>query len=213
MTKYCPSCGAKLKDWFAFCDKCGIQIGDTPTEYEPNYEPLEEPVYEEYAPPSDVIESNHNVPDSKLTRPENTFLTMLQTIEGEFDPRVIRDKDDFKNQLILFLNAKFTNEIQGQGHTSIGGDVDIVIDGTFAIKLKIIKNEGGLIFLVDQLMEYQRDFNDSAAILLDIGELTTNKIHEYIEEYKELELKIILKKVWIKQSENEKEALRIQWPS
>lgn len=63
------------------------------------------------------------------------------------------------------------------------------------------------------MMEYQRDFNDSTAILVDIGELTTNKIHEYIGEYKELGLKTILKKAWIKQNEEEKDALRIQWPS
>lgn len=74
MTKYCPGCRAKLKDWFVFCEKCGIQIGDPPTpEYKPGYEPPEGPVYEDYAPPSDVIESNRNVPESKPTQPENIF--------------------------------------------------------------------------------------------------------------------------------------------
>ena len=213
MTKYCPGCGAKLKDWHVFCEKCGVQITDTP-EYKPGYEePLEEPNYEEYSPQSDFIQTDRPSLQDNTHIEKNIFLTMLETIENEFDPRVVKSKDDFKNQLILFLNTKFSNEIKGQGHTQVGGEIDIVIDGTFAIKTKLIKNEGGLIFLVDQLMEYRRDFHDSAAILIDIGELTTNKIQEYIEEYKEMGLKVILKKVWIKESDEEKEALNFQWPS
>jgi len=213
MTKYCPGCGAKLNDWFVFCDKCGIQIGDSPEpEYEPNYELPEEPIYEQQFPQGLTL-SDAARSELKPKPTKNEFLAMLDSIEKDFDPRILQDKDDFKRQMIKFLHVNFTNEIQEHGHTSIGGEVDIVIDGTYALKLKIIKNEGGLIFLVDQIMEYQRDFHDCAVILADVGELTVNKIKEYLSEYKELGVKAILKKAWIKQSEEEKEALNIQWPS
>jgi len=235
MAKSCPNCGAKLRNWFVYCEKCGLRITDDyqnelketvyeepeyeEPEYEeperiiepePLYEPQEEPLYEDDQV-EDLEPLDHKEKDFNPYEIKNEFDLILETIEKKFDPRIVTSEDDFKNRLIQFLNSKFQNEVKGQGHTSIGGDVDVVIDGTYAIKIKILKNEGAMIFLVDLMMEYKHDFNDCAAILVDIGEITNNKIEEYINEYNELGLKTILKRAWIKNSKEEE--VNVPWPS
>jgi len=211
MTKYCPNCGAGLRDWFVYCEKCGMRIDELPKqEYEPAYESVEEPVYEEELPRDvDKVPSDRRAPEFKPHSKNNEFETILKAIDVKFDPRTIESEDDFKKQLLLFLKTTFPNEIQGYGHTTIGGEVDVVIDGTYALKIKFIKNEGGMIFLVDLMMEYKHDFNDSAVVLIDVGELTSNKIEEYVNEYRELGIKTVLKKAWVKKKE---EDLNVPWP-
>lgn len=203
MKEYCPNCGSKLRDWFVFCEKCGFKLSQSA---ELKFETIDEHSDKYILKQSQYTDKpNFRTPVVQTQKVTSVFEEILQYIESNFNPKFIKDKGDFKNQLIVFLKTKFSNEIASGGHTSIGGEVDIVIDGTFAIRIKIIKNEGGLIFLVDQMIEYKRDFNKSAVILLDIGEVTTNKIEEYIDEYREMGIQTIIKKAWIKKDELENE--------
>jgi len=195
----CPSCGAKLRDWFVFCEKCGVKISKT--------QDLEFETFEDHSDSYILDQSqytdkpNFRTPVIQTQKVRSLFEEIIQYIENNFNPKFIRDKGDLKTQLIVFLKTKFSNEIASGGHTSMGGEVDIVIDGTFAIRLKIVKNEGGLIFLVDQMAEYKRDFNKSAVILVDIGEIVSGKIEEYMSEYIEMGIQTIIKKIWIKKDE------------
>ena len=216
MARTCPNCNAKLKSWFIYCEKCGIKIID---DYEPEiqpepiYEEIEESQYEEQIVeepiPTDI---QHFEKQPETVKTGNEFDSVLIAIEDKFDPRIVKNEEDFKNRLVQFLNTNFPNEVTGEGHTSVGGGVDIVIDGTYALKIKVLTSEGAMIFLVDMMMEYKHDFHDSAAILLDIGEITSNKIEEYIKEYDSLGIKTILKRAWFKDEKNELEQ-KIPWPS
>jgi len=208
MDKYCPNCGAKILDWFMFCEKCGFKLDHI---IEPELPPVEKN-YEDKFPESSNFSTpqKNSIETTKST--ENEFNNILHKINSDFNPKNVVDKNDLKRRLVEFLRSNYPHEILGEGHNSIGEKMDIVINGIYAIKLKIVKNEGGLIFLVDQILECRRDFNDIAVFLYDIDEISSEKINEYITEYYELDIKVVMKKGFIvKPIVPERETVKILW--
>ena len=80
------------------------------------------------------------------------------------------------------------------GHTSRGIKIDLVIEGSYAIELITVDNEGKLISLMDQMLKSQKEFGKVAAILVDINKIPDSKIREYITEFEKKKIKTILKK-------------------
>jgi hypothetical protein len=153
----------------------------------------------EYSSGAEFLEQQISAP-----KVEYNFDTILGSIEGGFNPGIVKNEEEFENQLIQFLNTRFPNKILTGGHTALGEKVDIVIDGTYCIELAVVNNEGRLVSLMDQILKYKRDFGEVAVILLDLNEVPAYTIEKYVDAYKQAGAKVIVKKCNIKKDSQEK---------
>jgi hypothetical protein len=154
---------------------------------------------EEYSSDFESVEKQSSVPQI-----ENDFDTILRSIEEGFNPGPVKDEEDSENQLIRFLNTRFSNTSLTRGHTSIGEKVDIVIDGTYCIELAFVSNEARLISLMDQILKIKQDFGEVAVILLDVNIVPAYTIEKYVDSYKKAGAKVIIKKCYIEEEGKEK---------
>jgi len=127
---------------------------------------------------------------------QSEFDAIVQSIMKGFHPDSIKDEEECEKQLIQFLNKKFPNKILRRGHTSRGVKIDLVIEGSYALELIVVDNEGRLISLMDQMLKSKQDFGKLAAILVDINKIPVSKIEEYVTELEKIGIKTILKKVY-----------------
>lgn len=144
--------------------------------------------------------SHKDLLDQKSTisteKRKNEFDVIIQSIVDGFHPDFFKDEEDCENQFIEFLNRKFPNKILRRGHTSRGVKIDLVIEGSYALELIIVNNEGRLISLMDQMLKSKQDFGKVAAILVDINKIPFSKIKEYITELEKIGIKTIMKKAY-----------------
>lgn len=149
--------------------------------------------------------SGAEVPEqpSSASNVEYDFDTILGSIEQGFNPNMVKNEDEAENQLIQFLNTRFPNKSLTGGHTSTGKKVDIVIDGTYCIELAVVDNEGRLISLMEQILKYKRDFGEVLAIIL-FDSVSTYIIEKYVDSYRKVEAKVIIKKCHIDNGSQEK---------
>jgi ABC-type cobalt transport system substrate-binding protein len=159
---------------------------------------IEENSYE-YSSGAEFLEQPNSTPKF-----EYDFDTILGSIEQGFNPGIAKNEEDAENQLIGFLNTRFPNKSLTGGHTSTGKKVDIVIDGTYCIELAVVNNEGRLVSLMDQILKYKRDFGEVGVILLDLNEVPAYTIEKYIDAYKKVGAKVIIKKCHIDNDSQEK---------
>lgn len=153
--------------------------------------------------PTDIKSSYDYTSD--ITPPERRFYvqvdeksefdTIVQSIEGKFKLKPVENEEDAEKQLMTFLNTKFPDKVQRPGHTSEGRKIDIVIDGTYAIELALVSNEGRLVALMDQIIRSKKDFGEIAIILVDMGKVPSITIDNYVRDYKQLGVKAIVKKI------------------
>lgn len=123
-----------------------------------------------------------------------SFDDIINSIQKSFIPRNVKSEEDYENQLIKFLKMRYPNKIFRHGHTSRGIKIDIVMEGTYAIELITLDNEGKLLSLTDKILKSQHDFGKMAVILVDINKIHNSKIREYIDDFEKLGINIILKK-------------------
>jgi len=126
---------------------------------------------------------------------KSEFDIIVQSIRKKFTLGSASDETDAEEQLLTFLNTKFPNRVQQEGHTSTGKRVDIVIDGTYSLELVVVQNEGRLVSLMDHLVKSKQDFSEVAVILVDIGEVPARKLEGYIVTYKNMGVRTILKRI------------------
>jgi len=153
----------------------------------------------EYSSGAEFIEQQSSAP-----KVEYDFDAILGSIEGGFNPSIVKTEEGYENQLIEFLNTRFPNKTLTGGHTSLGEKVDMVIDGTYCIELAVVNNEGRLVSLMDQILKYKMDFGEVAVILLDPNEVPAYTIEKYIDAYKQAGAKVIVKKCNIEKDGQEK---------
>jgi len=126
---------------------------------------------------------------------KSEFDTIVQSVRKKFTLDSVSNETDAEKQLLIFLNTKFSNRVQQEGHTSTGKRVDIVIDGTYSLELVVVQNEGRLVSLMDHLVKSKQDFSEVAVILVDIGEVPARKLEGYIVTYKNMGVQTILKRI------------------
>ena len=126
---------------------------------------------------------------------KNDFDEIVQSIKDNFHPVDVKHEEDGEIQLIQFLNKEFPNEIFRHGHTSRGIKIDLVIEGTYALELITVDNEGKLISLMDQMLKSKQDFYNVAVILVDTGKVSFSIIAEYAAEFEKIGIKTVIKKV------------------
>lgn len=127
----------------------------------------------------------------------NQFESIMHTIQEGFQPENVTNEAQAEQQLLQFLNARFPNMVKGQGHTSTGVRIDVVIEGTYAIELVTVDNESRLVTLMHQIVQSKDDFSQLAVVLVDLGKISSDKIQNYVDEYKKLNVKTVVKKAYV----------------
>jgi hypothetical protein len=123
------------------------------------------------------------------------FEQIVSAIETRFFPRRCNTEKEYEKQLISFLGKKFPNRVIRPGHTHQGIEIDFAIDGTYAIELIKVENQGQLAILMDQMVKSQIDFDRTAVVLIDTGMIDTSIIEEYTKSYKKMRINAVIKKV------------------
>jgi hypothetical protein len=122
------------------------------------------------------------------------FNNIIQKIKEGFNPEYAENEEAYEKELVNFLNLRFPNKIFRQGHTSSGLRIDIVIEGTYALELITVNNEGRLLSLMNQIRDSKFDYHQMAVVLIDLGRIPSEKIQDYANVYESLEVKTIIKK-------------------
>ena len=117
---------------------------------------------------------------------ENTMITGLIRLIKNFKPEVVRDEEDFEKQLYQYLRASLGSgvNIERQVSLSEGLRVDMVVDDTIAIEIKIAENKAQLQRLIGQVIDYKKYFDKVMTVILDAGRL--RDLDSYIEKLEEL---------------------------
>lgn len=116
----------------------------------------------------------------------SAFLKIINTIQDDFKPEPSSDEKELQGNLKMWLSAKYPGKKIEREVESRAGKVDIVIDGKYAIELKLAKNSQTLRNLYAQLVEYQEVYPQIAALLLnDIEKSNIETIKEYAKKYDE----------------------------
>jgi len=134
------------------------------------------------------------------------FNDIINAIEQAFHPKSVIDEKTSETELITFLASRFPNKIIRRGHTSKGDKVDIVVDGTHALELVVVSNEGKLISLLDHILKSRQDFGEVGVILIDVDTVPLNQIETYIQEYETINVKTIVKKSTYQKNKENKDS-------
>ncbi len=113
--------------------------------------------------------------------------SILRKLEKEFQPEKLQSEDHLQAQIVQFLKAKFPNasverELQLK---KVRGSIDIVVNGKYAIEVKVPESRTTLRNLSAQLEEYKEEYPEICAVILDNEELNLYEdIKYYSERYK-----------------------------
>jgi len=137
-----------------------------------------------------VVDTKKNINfKNKIKKVKNyhsAFLKIINTIQDEFKPEPSSDEKELQGNLKMWLGAKYPGKKIEREVESRAGKVDIVIDGKYAIELKLARNSQTLRNLYAQLVEYQEVYPQIAVLLLNIIEKSNIElIKEYSKKYEE----------------------------
>jgi len=134
-------------------------------------------------------EESNNDKDEENSLKENVtgMESILWKLEREFEPERLPDEDHLQAQILQFLKAKFPNSNvqREQPLKNNRSTVDIIVDGKYAIEVKVPKNRTALRNLSAQLEEYKEEYPEICAVILDDKKRQlTNEIKSYVDKYK-----------------------------
>jgi len=122
----------------------------------------------------------------------NVFGGIISLIKNRFEPTSFENDEDCEKQLISFLTTNLPNNVITRGHTTTGERIDIVIDGTYALELIIANSEEKLLYLMNLSMQSKKDFDNTAAVIIDIGVMPFSKLQEFADEIKKIGIETII---------------------
>ena len=134
---------------------------------------------------------NHSVLNS--FDPPSEFQTIVELIRDGFYPSASTE-EECEQQLMQFLNKHYPGRPLKIGHTRTGRRIDMVFEGTYAFELVHVTSEGKLIALTDQICSSKKDFQNIMVILVDIDEVPSTKLNDYIKIYEDMGITSIIKK-------------------
>jgi len=143
-----------------------------------------------------------NETESKVGN-ENELSDILDVIDEKFKPEIIIDEKELQGQLAVFLKAVYPDRKIEREVTTKGGDkIDILIDDTYVLELKVPSGKDKLRALSAQIEEYMEEFPLLAVVIADSSKFAsesdqdsefydpnleqglTKKIIEYADKYK-----------------------------
>jgi len=113
--------------------------------------------------------------------------SIILKLEKGFEPEKVYDEKELQNLIRQFLQTTFPkSKIEREADFKSNRDsVDILVDGKYAIEVKIPNNRTELRNLSAQLEEYREEYPNIIVFILENEELNlTDDIKEYTEKYK-----------------------------
>lgn len=124
---------------------------------------------------------------SKSNSSDYLMDSIILKLERDFEPEKVYDEKELQNLLRSFLQQAFpdTTVEKEVNLKNIRGNVDIVINGKYAIEVKIPSNRAELRNLTAQLEEYQEEYPNILALIMNNEELNLSEdIKYYVDRYK-----------------------------
>jgi len=130
-----------------------------------------------------VVETNDT--QAETVSDKIDFDTLINAIKKDFSPEKVFDEKELQNMLRTFLETKFPNAvIEREVRTKQGDWVDVVVNGKFAFELKMPETRTVLRDLKAQLEEYQEEFSDLCAVIVDNPQFNlSEQIQDYSKKY------------------------------
>jgi hypothetical protein len=126
--------------------------------------------------------------DEEQTHDSNYMMdSIILKLEKGFEPEKVYDEKELQNLIRQFLQTTFPkSKVEREADFKGNRDsVDILVDNKYAIEVKIPNNRTELRNLSAQLEEYQEEYPNIIAFILDNEELNlSNEINEYVKKYK-----------------------------
>jgi len=138
--------------------------------------------------------------ETKAIGSETELHTILDAIEEEFDPEKIMDEKELQGQIAVFLKTRFKGkeverEISMQeGSKDSRNFLDILVDNTYALEVKLPTTRTQLRNLKGQLEEYKEKYPFLGVVIGDKTKLATDRDSEFYDSEFEENLP-----VWIKE--------------
>jgi len=138
--------------------------------------------------------------ETKAIGSDSELHTILDAIEEDFDPEKIMDEKELQGQIAVFLKTRFKGkeverEISMQeGSKDSRNFLDILVDNTYALEVKLPTTRTQLRNLKGQLEEYQEKYPFLGVVIGDKTKLATDSDSEFYDSQFEENLP-----VWIKE--------------
>ena len=138
--------------------------------------------------------------ETKAIGSDSELHTILDAIEEDFDPEKIMDEKELQGQIAVFLKTRFKGkeverEISMQeGSKDSRNFLDILVDNTYALEVKLPTTRTQLRNLKGQLEEYQEKYPFLGVVIGDKTKLATDRDSEFYDSEFEENLP-----VWIKE--------------
>ena len=175
-----------------YCDKLGINSDgsrkDIETRLENYLSRKEKSISNQNNSQTEDTKKNINFKNKikHFKKYDATFFKIISTIQNDFKPQPCTDEKELQGQLTMFLSTKYPGKEIDREVEKDGAKLDIVIDGKYAIELKIARDPTTLRNLTAQLEEYQEVYPQIATLLLNIIEKSNmESIKEYAKKYDE----------------------------
>ena len=138
--------------------------------------------------------------ETKAIGSDSELHTILDAIEEDFDPEKILDEKELQGQIAVFLKTRFKGkeverEISMQeGSKDSRNFLDILVDNTYALEVKLPTTRTQLRNLKGQLEEYKEKYPFLGVVIGDKTKLVTDRDSEFYDSEFEENLP-----VWIKE--------------
>lgn len=107
----------------------------------------------------------------------------------DFQPETVRDEEDLEKQLYQFLRARLGSSVKRQ--YPVGDQkIDIAIEDSVGIEIKIAESRSKLQRLVGQVLDYVEYFDEVIAVILDVG--ANVDIDSYIKKLRQLGAEVVV---------------------
>lgn len=111
------------------------------------------------------------------------FENIKNAVISYFKPEPITDEEHLKAQLAIFLKTRFPNTDVQREVPVKSGIMDILIDGVYAIEVKVPHNNNELRNAEGQIADYKEEFPNLWVVILDVGLIPQSTLHEYQDKY------------------------------
>lgn len=131
-------------------------------------------------------EAEENNSSDKLKKADKAidFEILIGSIQHDFRPEKVYDEKELQNLLRHFLETKFPNaKVEREVKTKYNDSVDIVINGKYVFECKIPENRTILRNFKAQLEEYQEEYPDVCAVIVDDPE---RNLSQQIEDHSKI---------------------------
>jgi len=147
---------------------------------------------------------NHEKRISKIKSDLTSFEVVLNQIKKYNPPEYIRDEKEFENGLLSFLYGRpeIENKIEILPQVKMNNrKPDFVIDGKYAIEIKLIESIDILRKLKSQVEEYSDIYEKTGAVLVYDG-YNLSEIQNYVKRIENIGIKTILIKTKIRRKKH-----------